>query len=160
MSPTAPRPRSRPADPSALGQAARLLEALDPDQREVAEHLEGPLCVLAGAGTGKTRAITYRIAHGVAAGAYQPTQVLAVTFTARAAGEMRSRLADLGVPGVQARTFHSAALRQLTYFWPTAIGGRRPEIQPYKAPLVGAAARRLGLATDRATVRDLAAEVE
>ena len=160
MSPTAPRPRSRPADPSAPGRAARLLEALDPDQREVAEHLEGPLCVLAGAGTGKTRAITYRIAHGVAAGAYQPTQVLAVTFTARAAGEMRSRLADLGVPGVQARTFHSAALRQLTYFWPTAIGGRRPEIQPYKAPLVGAAARRLGLATDRATVRDLAAEVE
>ena len=160
MSPTAPRPRSRPADPSAPGRADSLLEALDPDQREVAEHLEGPLCVLAGAGTGKTRAITYRIAHGVAAGAYQPTQVLAVTFTARAAGEMRSRLADLGVPGVQARTFHSAALRQLTYFWPTAIGGRRPEIQPYKAPLVGAAARRLGLATDRATVRDLAAEVE
>ena len=73
---------------------------------------------------------------------------------------MRSRLADLGVPGVQARTFHAAALRQLTYFWPTAIGGRRPDIQAHKAPLVGAAARRLGLPTDRATVRDLAAEVE
>ncbi len=137
-----------------------LLAALDPDQREVAEHLSGPLCVLAGAGTGKTRAITYRIAHGVAVGAYQPTQVLAVTFTARAAGEMRSRLADLGVPGVQARTFHSAALRQLTYFWPTAIGGTRPPIQEHKAGLVGAAARRVGLGTDRATVRDLAAEVE
>ena len=95
MSPTTPHPA--PLD------ASRLLEALDPDQREVAEHLEGPLCVLAGAGTGKTRAITYRIAHGVATGAYQATQVLAVTFTARAAGEMRSRLADLGVPGVQAR---------------------------------------------------------
>ena len=146
--------------PSAQLDAAGLLAALDPDQREVAEHLEGPLCVLAGAGTGKTRAITYRIAHGVATGAYQATQVLAVTFTARAAGEMRSRLADLGVPGVQARTFHPAALRQLTYFWPTAIGGRRPEIQSHKAPLVGAAARRLGLPTDRATVRDLAAEVE
>ena len=152
MSPTTPHPA--PLD------ASRLLEALDPDQREVAEHLEGPLCVLAGAGTGKTRAITYRIAHGVATGAYQATQVLAVTFTARAAGEMRSRLADLGVPGVQARTFHAAALRQLTYFWPTAIGGRRPDIQAHKAPLVGAAARRLGLPTDRATVRDLAAEVE
>ena len=174
MSPTAPRPAptgtpaSRPAHsdvprnahPGARPDAARLLEALDPDQREVAEHLEGPLCVLAGAGTGKTRAITYRIAHGVATGAYQATQVLAVTFTARAAGEMRSRLADLGVPGVQARTFHAAALRQLTYFWPTAIGGRRPDIQAHKAPLVGAAARRLGLPTDRATVRDLAAEVE
>ena len=96
----------------------------------------------------------------MATGAYQATQVLAVTFTARAAGEMRSRLADLGVPGVQARTFHAAALRQLTYFWPTAIGGRRPDIQAHKAPLVGAAARRLGLPTDRATVRDLAAEVE
>ena len=152
MSPTTHHPA--PLD------ASRLLEALDPDQREVAEHLEGPLCVLAGAGTGKTRAITYRIAHGVATGAYQATQVLAVTFTARAAGEMRSRLADLGVPGVQARTFHAAALRQLTYFWPTAIGGRRPDIQAHKAPLVGAAARRLGLPTDRATVRDLAAEVE
>ena len=166
MSPTTARPAptgtptSGPGRRSAPLDAAGLLEALDPDQREVAEHLEGPLCVLAGAGTGKTRAITYRIAHGVATGAYQATQVLAVTFTARAAGEMRSRLADLGVPGVQARTFHAAALRQLTYFWPTAIGGRRPDIQAHKAPLVGAAARRLGLPTDRATVRDLAAEVE
>ena len=163
MSEHAPRPPARtrpgPGAPGLPGPAA-LLDALDPDQRQVAEHLEGALCVLAGAGTGKTRAITYRIAYGVAVGAYQPTQVLAVTFTARAAGEMRSRLADLGVPGVQARTFHAAALRQLTYFWPTAIGGRRPDIQAHKAPLVGAAARRLGLPTDRATVRDLAAEVE
>lgn len=166
MSPTTARPAPTGTPTSGPGRrstpldAAGLLEALDPDQREVAEHLEGPLCVLAGAGTGKTRAITYRIAHGVATGAYQATQVLAVTFTARAAGEMRSRLADLGVPGVQARTFHAAALRQLTYFWPTAIGGRRPDIQAHKAPLVGAAARRLSLPTDRATVRDLAAEVE
>ena len=86
------RPKPREA---ALTSPAALLDALDPDQRQVAEHLEGALCVLAGAGTGKTRAITYRIAHGVAVGAYQPAQVLAVTFTARAAGEMRSRLADL-----------------------------------------------------------------
>ena len=151
-------PPARASHP--LPSASQLLEALDPDQRQVAEHLEGPLCVLAGAGTGKTRAITYRIAHGVATGAYQPTQVLAVTFTARAAGEMRSRLTDLGVPGVQARTFHSAALRQLTYFWPTAIGGRRPAIQSHKASLVGAAARRLGLGGDRALMRDLAGEIE
>lgn len=145
---------------AALPPPAQLLDALDPDQRQVAEHLEGALCVLAGAGTGKTRAITYRIAHGVAVGAYQPTQVLAVTFTKRAAGEMRSRLADLGVHGTQARTFHSAALRQLTYFWPTAIGGRRPDLEKSKARLVGVAARRLGLPGDRALVRDLAAEVE
>ena len=152
------RPGTRP--PGALPGPAALLDALDPDQRQVAEHLEGALCVLAGAGTGKTRAITYRIAYGVAVGAYQPTQVLAVTFTARAAGEMRSRLADLGVNGTQARTFHSAALRQLTYFWPTAIGGRRPEIETFKGRLVGIAAHRLGLSTDRALIRDLSAEVE
>ena len=164
MSEHPPRPAastrlgSRP--PGALPGPAALLDALDPDQRQVAEHLEGALCVLAGAGTGKTRAITYRIAHGVAVGAYQPTQVLAVTFTARAAGEMRSRLADLGVNGTQARTFHSAALRQLTYFWPTAIGGRRPEIEKFKGRLVGTAAHRLGLSADRALIRDLSAEVE
>lgn len=159
MSQTSPNqqpsaPRLAPPSP------AELLDALDPDQREVAEHLEGALCVLAGAGTGKTRAITYRIAHGVAVGAYQPTQVLAVTFTSRAAGEMRSRLKDLGVHGAQARTFHSAALRQLRYFWPTAIGGGLPEIQPWKAGLVATAARRLGMPSDKAVVRDLAAEVE
>ena len=152
------RPGTRP--PGALPGPAALLDALDPDQRQVAEHLEGALCVLAGAGTGKTRAITYRIAYGVAVGAYQPTQVLAVTFTARAAGEMRSRLADLGVNGTQARTFHSAALRQLTYFWPTAIGGRRPAIEKFKGRLVGTAAHRLGLSADRALIRDLSAEVE
>ena len=163
MSEHPPRPaaqaRPKPRE-AALTSPTALLDALDPDQRQVAEHLEGALCVLAGAGTGKTRAITYRIAHGVAVGAYQPAQVLAVTFTARAAGEMRSRLADLGVIGTQARTFHSAALRQLTYFWPTAIGGRRPEIEKFKGRLVGTAAHRLGLSTDRALIRDLSAEVE
>ena len=144
----------------ALRSPQELLTALDPDQREVAEHLEGPMCVLAGAGTGKTRAITYRIAHGVASGAYEPTQVLAVTFTARAAGEMRSRLRDLGVIGAQARTFHSAALRQLDYFYPVAVGGRRPELVEHKAGLVATAARRVSLPSDRALVRDLSAEVE
>ncbi|MBS2531873.1 ATP-dependent helicase, partial [Catenulispora sp. NF23] len=61
--------------------AGGLLEQLDPEQRAVAEALHGPVCVLAGAGTGKTRAITYRIAYGVATGEYIPSQVLAVTFT-------------------------------------------------------------------------------
>src|SRR5450631_639761 len=92
--------------------ADEVLDALDPEQRQVAASPCGPMCVLAGAGTGKTRAITHRIAYGVLSGAYQPQRVLAVTFTARAAGEMRTRLRDLGVPGVQARTFHAAALRQ------------------------------------------------
>ncbi|WP_067778525.1 ATP-dependent DNA helicase UvrD2 [Actinomyces vulturis] len=138
----------------------QLLAALDPDQRQVAEHVKGPLCVLAGAGTGKTRAITYRIAYGAATGLYDPAQVLAVTFTSRAAHEMRSRLADLGVDRVQARTFHSAALRQLQYFWPTAVGGQCPRIEEQKISLVAQAARRLGVSTDRATLRDLAGEIE
>ena len=137
-----------------------LLAALDPEQREVATAVTGPVRVLAGAGTGKTRAITHRIAYGVLSGAYQPHQVLALTFTARAAGEMRSRLAALQVPGVQARTFHSAALRQLQYFWPRVVGGALPGLVEHKARLVGQAAARLRLPSDRAAVRDLSAEVE
>src|SRR5699024_4705892 len=88
------------------GSADDLLEALDPEQRAVATALHGPVVVMAGAGTGKTRAITHRIAYGVRTGTFDPVRVLAVTFTQRAAGEMRGRLAQLGVQGVQARTFH------------------------------------------------------
>ena len=83
----------------AISRADEVLAALDPEQREVAAHPLGPMCVLAGAGTGKTRAITHRIAYGVHSGAYAPQRVLAVTFTARAAGEMRTRLRELGVGG-------------------------------------------------------------
>lgn len=85
--------------------------------------------------TGKTRAITHRIAYGVRAGILPPASVLAVTFTARAAGEMRGRLRQLGAGGVQARTFHSAALRQLQYFWPRAIGGEIPRLVERKVQL-------------------------
>ncbi len=142
------------------GSADRLLEALDPEQREVAVALRGPVRVLAGAGTGKTRAITHRIAYGVATGVYNPTEVLAVTFTTRAAGEMRTRLRDLGAGGVQARTFHSAALRQARYFWPRVYGGELPVLTESKLPLLGNAVRRNRLETDQATLRDLASEVE
>ncbi|NHA66917.1 ATP-dependent DNA helicase UvrD2 [Phycicoccus flavus] len=140
--------------------ADAVLDALDPEQREVAAHPRGPMCVLAGAGTGKTRAITHRIAYGVLSGVYQPQRVLAVTFTARAAGEMRTRLRDLGVGGVQARTFHAAALRQLHYFWPQAVGGAAPEVMPHKAGAVAEAGGRLRLRLDSPAVRDLAAEIE
>ena len=153
MSPTPARSGGTPT-------ADDILDALDPEQRQVAASPSGPMCVLAGAGTGKTRAITHRIAYGVLSGAYQPQRVLAVTFTARAAGEMRTRLRELGVPGVQTRTFHAAALRQLHYFWPQAIGGAAPEVLPYKASVVAEAAARLRLQLDRVAVRDLAAEVE
>ncbi|WP_394939064.1 ATP-dependent DNA helicase UvrD2 [Psychromicrobium sp. YIM B11713] len=143
-----------------LSLEERILAGLDEDQRLVATTLSGPLCVLAGAGTGKTRAITHRIAYGVHSGVYQPQRLLAVTFTARAAAEMRSRLRDLGVGSVQARTFHAAALRQLQFFWPQAIGGELPQLLEHKAATIAEAARRLRLNTDRATVRDLAAEIE
>ncbi|MDE9365847.1 ATP-dependent DNA helicase UvrD2 [Luteipulveratus sp. YIM 133132] len=137
-----------------------VLAALDPEQRAVAAAPLGRMVVLAGAGTGKTRAITHRIAYGVHSGAYQPQRVLAVTFTARAAGEMRTRLRELGVPRVQARTFHAAALRQLHYFWPKVIGGPAPEVMPHKAPAVGEAGSRLRLQLDRVVMRDLASEIE
>jgi DNA helicase II / ATP-dependent DNA helicase PcrA len=137
-----------------------LLSALDPEQRLVAETLRGPVRVLAGAGTGKTRAITHRMAYGVATGVYVPTEVLAVTFTTRAAGEMRGRLRQLGASGVQARTFHSAALRQLRYFWPRVHGSDPPELIESKIGILANAARRQRLSADQSTLRDLASEIE
>jgi DNA helicase-2/ATP-dependent DNA helicase PcrA len=137
-----------------------LLAGLDEGQRAAVVAPSGPVCVLAGAGTGKTRTITHRIAHLVASGAHPVSEVLAVTFTTRAAGEMRVRLRALGVPGVQARTFHSAALRQLRYFWPKAVGGTMWPVLEQKLRLVAMAARRAGVGTDAATLRDLAGEIE
>ena len=137
-----------------------LLRGLDPEQREVAVHAGGPLVVLAGAGTGKTRAITHRIAYQAAIGATDPRRVLALTFTTKAAGEMRSRLRALGTPSVQARTFHSAALRQLRFFWPRISDGPFPELLPQKATLVGHAMQAVGIAPERETIRDVAAEIE
>src|SRR6478736_723282 len=96
--------------------ADRIFEGLNDEQRRAVEAVRGPVCILAGAGSGKTTTITRRIANQVATGAFEPGQILAVTFTDKAAGEMRARLAGLGVAGVVARTFHSAALAQLRYF--------------------------------------------
>ncbi|MER7173624.1 ATP-dependent DNA helicase UvrD2 [Streptomyces mesophilus] len=149
-----------PLFPEAPGSADAVLEGLDPEQREVATALHGPVCVLAGAGTGKTRAITHRIAYGVRAGILQPASVLAVTFTNRAAGEMRGRLRQLGATGVQARTFHSAALRQLQYFWPKAVGGGMPRLVERKAQLVAEAAARCRIRLDRGELRDVTSEIE
>jgi len=137
-----------------------ILERLDPEQREVATNLRGPLVVLAGAGTGKTRAITHRIAYGVRTGEYQPAAVLAVTFTTRAAGEMRGRLRELGAPGVQAKTFHAAARKQLSYFWPRAIGGPMRQLIEQKGRYIAQAARHIGIKVDAVAVRDLAKEIE
>ncbi|MBG6239399.1 DNA helicase-2/ATP-dependent DNA helicase PcrA [Mycetocola sp. CAN_C7] len=137
-----------------------LLAGLDDDQRVAAEALRGPVCVLAGAGTGKTRAITHRIAHGVATGTYAANRVMALTFTNRAAAELRGRLRHLGAGGVAARTFHAAALSQLNYFWPHTVGGIMPALIPSKGRMLGHAAERLKLKLDTATLRDIAAEIE
>mgnify|MGYP002735251880 CR=1 FL=1 len=137
-----------------------LLGALDPQQAQVALQVRGPLCVRAGAGTGKTRAITYRIAYGAATGEVDPGSVLAVTFTNKAAAEMATRLRALGAGAATARTFHSAALAQLSFFWPDAYGGQKPTLQSNKASLVAAAATQVGLTVDKVLIRDLAAEIE
>ncbi|MGQ4532587.1 ATP-dependent DNA helicase UvrD2 [Dermabacteraceae bacterium P13138] len=137
-----------------------ILAGLDPEQREVATSIGGPVCVLAGAGTGKTRAITHRIAYGVVSGQYNPAHVLALTFTAKAAAEMRSRLRGLGSEAVSARTFHAAALRQLRYFWPQAIGGAMPNLISSKVPAVAETCRRLHLSVDKPALRDIVSELE
>jgi DNA helicase-2/ATP-dependent DNA helicase PcrA len=136
------------------------LAGLDERQLEAARTLRGPVCVLAGAGTGKTRVITHRIAHGVDTGAYSPGRVMAVTFTAKAAGEMRGRLRMLGVSGVSARTFHAAALAQLNFFWPTLAGDTMPGIVDNKVRLLAHAADGMGISPDVATLRDVASGIE
>jgi DNA helicase II / ATP-dependent DNA helicase PcrA len=158
-----------------LGTADALLAGLDPEQREVALATRGPVCVLAGAGTGKTRAITYRIAYAAAVGVANPAHVLALTFTVRAAGELRGRLRQLGAAGpgfggpsfqglgtslVRASTFHAAALRQLNYFWPRVIGGRPPKLIDSKAGLIREAAKQAQVRLDRAGLSDAATEIE
>ncbi|WP_285472644.1 ATP-dependent DNA helicase UvrD2 [Actinoplanes sp. NBRC 101535] len=138
-----------------------VLSGLDPEQRTAVTAPAGPVCILAGAGTGKTRAITHRIAYRTQSGEISPRHVLAVTFTARAAAEMRARLTSLGTSAVQARTFHAAAMRQVRYFAPRLLEGRQmPELVESKARLVGLAAARAGVRADRAVARDLAGEIE
>ncbi|MEY2847476.1 MAG: hypothetical protein RI885_141 [Actinomycetota bacterium] len=137
-----------------------LLADLDEDQRVAARTLIGPVCLLAGAGTGKTRAITHRIAYGVATGVYPPGRVMALTFTARSAGELRGRLRRLGASGVAARTFHASALSQLSFFWPQVIGGSMPRILESKGRMIAHAAERLSIKLDTAALRDLASEIE
>ena len=146
-------------------RAEEILEALDNEQRAVALATRGPVCVIAGAGTGKTRAITHRIAYAAAIGTMDPHKVLALTFTARAAGEMRTRLRSLGVPAVAARTIHAAALKQLTFFWPQVFGGRTPDLLTTKSGFLTEAIKRAQLQgelsiSSRDLLRDIATEIE
>ena len=144
------------------GDAAdRVLAGLDPEQRAAAQAVRGPVCILAGAGTGKTRAITHRIAYQVRTGAVPPGQLLAVTFTARAAGELRTRLRNLGAarragPHVPRRCAAPAAVLR------TARARRRrcPTSLDNPLRLVGNSAARLRLRIDRTELRDIAAEID
>lgn len=155
-----------PAMMEAMPSVDSLLGDLDDEQREAVVAPRGPVCVLAGAGTGKTRTITRRIANLVVGGHVAPGQVLAVTFTARAAGEMRSRLRALGdqagVPtaAVQAVTFHAAARRQLQYFWPRVVGDTAWQLLDSKFAVVAQAANRAAIQASTDDVRDLAGEIE
>ncbi len=164
-----PRSRCRLRDSSPHDRrqpARRQFAVLDPGRarpraaRGGPRRRAGPVRILAGAGTGKTRTITHRVAYAVATGRCSPTTSSAVTFTARAAGELRGRLragsaAVRASSGVQARTFHAAALRQLSYFWPRAVGGEMPALAENKFPLVSNAAGRTGLRPSSTELRDL-----
>jgi DNA helicase-2/ATP-dependent DNA helicase PcrA len=131
-------------------------EGLNAEQRRAVEAVRGPVCILAGAGSGKTTTITRRVAHQVASGAFAPAEILAVTFTDKAATEMRARLARLGAAGVPARTFHAAALAQLRYFRGEELG----EVLGSKAPVLLPIARALPGAYRFRPLADLATEIE
>ena len=141
-------------------QPEQILERLDPEQREAAISLVGPTCILAGAGTGKTRTVTHRIAYGIAKGYFAANRILALTYTNRAAGELRARLRQLGITGVSVKTFHAAALAQLQYFWPQFAGIPAPSVIESKAKLIFQVADSLKLKFDTAAIRAIAAEIE
>ena len=145
---------------NALPSVEDLLEKLDEQQRAAAESLVGPTCILAGAGSGKTRTITHRIAYGIARGQYAANRVLALTYTNRAAGELRQRLRELGASGVQAKTFHAAALSQLEYFWPQYAGVPAPAVLESKLKIIADAAKNLNLRLDQVGLKEFAAEIE
>lgn len=140
--------------------APDVLDGLDPEQRLAAETLLGPVVILAGAGTGKTRAITHRIAHGIQQGVYTPGSLLALTFTTKAAGELRHRLRALNAPGAVVRTFHAEALSQLGYFWPDLVGGSAPRLLDHKARYITEAAEAVQTKLGPGAVRDVAGEIE
>ena len=141
-------------------QGMSILESLDADQAQAASALRGPVCIIAGPGSGKTRTITHRIAYGVATGAYNPDRVLALTYTNRAAAEIRSRLRQLGSSSVAVRTFHSAALSQLQYFWPQLTGASAPKLLTNKKSLIGEVANLVGLKLTDPQVMELVSEIE
>jgi DNA helicase II / ATP-dependent DNA helicase PcrA len=144
-----------------LAEPDRLLDDLNAAQLEAVRAVDGPVAIIAGAGTGKTRVISRRAAFAIATGHVPPDQVLVVTFTEKAAGEMAERLRSLGLPGVTARTFHAHALSQLRFFWPLHHDGAGlPQLLDSKLPLLGRIARRLPGHYRFTPAKDLADEIE
>jgi DNA helicase-2/ATP-dependent DNA helicase PcrA len=144
-----------------LASPEALLEDLNEAQLEAVRAVEGPVAIIAGAGTGKTRVISRRAAHAIATGIAPADQVLVVTFTEKAAGEMMERLRVLGLPGVTARTFHAHALSQLRFFWPLANeGARLPALLDSKLPLLVPIVRRLPGHYRFTPAKDIADEIE
>jgi len=139
---------------------AALLAGLDPAQLEAVEVTRGPLCILAGAGSGKTRVISRRVAYAIATDAIQPRQALVVTFTDKAATEMRERIAGLGQPEVASGTFHATAFKQLRFFWPLLSDLPLPQVAASKLPLIAPLQQRLPGGYRFFPARDLAQEVE
>ena len=137
-----------------------ILAGLNEEQRQAATATTGPVVILAGAGTGKTRVISHRVAYAAATKVIDPKQALVVTFTEKAATEMRHRLHALGLPQVQASTFHAAARRQLAHFWPLAHGRDLPEVLDTKLRIIGPLARSLPGGYRFTPAKDLADEIE
>ncbi len=138
----------------------RLLDELDEAQRAAVTTTSGAVAIYAGAGSGKTRVLTRRIAYAVEKKVVNPKNILALTFTTRAADEMALRLAQLGIRDIAVRTFHSAALRQLKFFWPDVVGGPLPKIANDKYSLVKAALKKVGASQDPQQIRNAISEIE
>lgn len=140
--------------------AKSILDQLDSEQAEAASALRGPVCIIAGPGSGKTRTISTRIAYGIATGVFNPDRVLALTYTNRAAAELRTRLRQLGSSQVAVRTFHSAALSQLQYFWPQLTGSASPKLLTQKRSLLSEVASLIGLRLTDPQIMEVASEIE
>jgi DNA helicase-2/ATP-dependent DNA helicase PcrA len=145
---------------NSVKNANDILLGLDEQQRQVAEALLGPVCILAGAGTGKTRAMMHRIAYGVQTNTYAAENVLAITFTAKAAGEMRMRLRALGVDGVNAKTFHAEAFSELRQFWKRISKAPTPSIVGEKMEIVREVLKVMGTDPTTQLTEDIASEIE
>jgi DNA helicase-2/ATP-dependent DNA helicase PcrA len=154
------RAEAKAADVTTIGEPEAILADLNQEQRRAAQAVTGPVVILAGAGTGKTRVISYRVAYAVASGAVDERQVLVVSFTTKAAGEMAERLRKLGLRRAKASTLHAAALDQLRYFWPQKRSAELPTLVKSKVPVIVPLARALPGHYRFTAVKDLADEIE